>query len=206
MAKRDRPKRPARMPAYQTPKPTVLVVTEGEATEYDYLLGFKEAQHNPRITLEVCEGVGVPLTIVRKARDMKDAAYNQSQKESDDNIAYDQVWCAFDVDSHPNIPEATILANDNGIKLAISNPCIELWLWVHFAEQPGARHRHELKHMMKQHIPAYDKHVNYADYAPGYVNAVRRATAMDKLAESISDPGMNPTTGMWRLTESIRKA
>ncbi len=96
------------------------------------------------------------------------------------------------------------MARDNGIELAMSNPCVELWLWLHFADQPGMQHRHDLQSMMKQHIPNYDRHVDYSDYAAGYDEAVRRASRLDENANLDNDEGRNPTTGVWRLTESIR--
>ncbi len=90
------------------------------------------------------------------------------------------------------------------MELAVSNPCFELWLWLHFADQPGPKHHSEFEHMMKQHIPNYDKHVDYSDYAAGYDAAYRRASRLDENAKLDNDEGRNPTTGVWRLTESIR--
>ncbi len=205
MRRRDRQKKPARGQAYRVPQPTVLVVTEGKVTEPEYLRGFVKACHNPRVTIEISEGAGVPKTIVQTARAMKDAASEQARRERDDNIEYDEVWCVFDVDDHPDVSGAIDTAHANGIALAVSNPCIELWLWLHFADQPGAQGREQLLQMLKKHVPDYNKHVHYPKYANGYSDAVRRAKAMEELAEGIGDPGMNPTTGVWRLTESIRK-
>ena len=96
------------------------------------------------------------------------------------------------------------MARDNGIELAVSHPCFELWLWLHFAEQPGMRDRHDLQRMMKQHIPNYDKHVDYSDCSAGYDAAVKRSSRLDENAALDHDEGRNPTTGVWRLTESIR--
>ena len=206
MTRRNRVRRPARGDANQTPKPIVLIITEGEVTEPEYLNGFVQACHNPRVRIEVNKGVGVPQTVVQLAKEKKKAAEKRSRRERDENLAYDEVWCVFDVDAHPNIQDAKEMARANGIELAISTPCIELWLWLHFADQPGLRHRQDLQSMIKQYIRNYDKHVVFSDYADGHDDAARRAEAMDKIADSINSPGMNPTTGMWRLTKSIRSA
>jgi hypothetical protein len=43
----------------------------------------------------------------------------------------DEFWCVFDVEwprNHPGLLEAVQQAQANGIYLAISNPCFELWL------------------------------------------------------------------------------
>ncbi len=204
MRKRNRERRRARRKPFKAPKPLILVVTEGKVTEPEYLNGFKEASKNPRVDIRVVGGVGVPKTIVEFAKEHKSEAEKRARREKDENLRYDEVWCVFDFDNHPNVPDAKQMARDNGIKLAMSNPCFELWLWLHFADQPGMQDRHRLQSMMKQHIPNYDKHVNYSDYAAGYDVAVKRASRLDKDAEAASEEGRNPTTGVWRLTESIR--
>ncbi len=204
MGRRNRERRRARREPYRDSKPIILVVTEGEVTEPEYLRGFANAIKNPRVRIEVVGGAGVPRTIVESARDLKREAEKRSRHEHDDNLRYDEVWCVFDVDDHPNVPGAKQMARDNGLELAVSNPCIELWLWLHFAEQPGMKHRHDLQRMMRQHIPNYDKHVEYSEYADGYEDASIRAGRLEDDAEADNDEGRNPTTGVWRLTKSIR--
>jgi hypothetical protein len=200
----NRERRPARRPPYKDSKPVILVVTEGKVTEPEYLDGFARATKNPRVRIEVRGGVGVPRTIVEFAKTLKKEAEQRARREKDENLRYDEVWCVFDIDQHPNIPDARQMARDNGIELAISNPCFELWLWLHFADQPGMQDRHDLQSMMKQHLPNCDKHVHYSDYSAGYDVAHGRASRLDADAEADNDEGRNPTTGVWRLTESIR--
>ena len=204
MGKRNRKRRLARRVPYKEPKPVILIVTEGKVTEPRYLNGFARAAKNPRVRVEVVGGVGVPKTIVEFAKHRRIEAEEEARGAKDDNIRYDEVWCVFDFDEHPNVPDAKQMARDNGIELAMSNPCFELWLWLHFADQPGMQHRHHLQRMMKQHIPEYDGHVDYSDYATGYDAAYRRASRLDENAKADNDEGRNPTTGVWRLTESIR--
>jgi hypothetical protein len=204
MPKRDRNRRPARREAFKDPKPLILVICEGAATEPEYLRGFRAACRNPRVEIRVEGGKGAPKTLVEYAKSLKVARDKQAKKEGDDNLAYDQVWCVFDIDQHPNVAEARQMATANGILLAISNPCIELWLLLHFREQPGMQDRVVLQGMMKQFIPSYTKHVNYADYAAGYSDAARRARQLESSASADNDAGRNPTTGVWRLTENIR--
>jgi hypothetical protein len=52
--------------------------------------------------------------------------------------AYDQVWCVFDVEAprpHPRLADATRRADRHGIRCGRSNPCFELWLFLHFRPQ-----------------------------------------------------------------------
>ncbi len=204
MKKRDRERRPARRVPYKDSKPVILIITEGKVTEPEYLDGFARATKNPRVRIEVVGDAGDPKKIVEFAKDRKTEAKEEAQRQRDDNLCYDEVWCVFDVDEHTRTPDAIQMARDNEIEVAMSNPCVELWLWLHFADQPGMQHRHDLQRMMKQHISSYDKHVDYSDYSAGYDEAVKRASRLDKAAKAANEAGRNPTTGVWRLTESIR--
>jgi len=183
----------------------LLVVTEGEVTEPEYLHGFRDAMKNPRVQIEVKPEGADPKTMVEVGRDLKKSAEKQARKEDDENLKYDEVWCVFDVDDHLTLNDAMQMARDHGINLAVSNPCFELWLWLHFAEQPGMRHRDDLRRMLKQHVADYDKHVNFDNYSPGYEDAVRRAQRLEEDAIADGEDGRNPSTGVWRLTMSIQR-
>ncbi len=204
MTKRDRKRHPARRIAFLNPKPRILILSEGEVSEPEYLEGFVKACRNPRVKIEIVGGAGVPRTIVDQAKFRKKAAEKQAKKEADDFLKFDEVWCVFDVDDHPNLTESRNVALAGGIRLAISNPCFEIWLWLHFAEQPGAQHRDALLNMLKKHLPTYDKHVNFDDFVEAYPSAVIRARKLQEIASLDHDEGRNPTTGFWELTESIR--
>jgi hypothetical protein len=201
---RNRHRRQGRRSAFLNPKRTILVVSEGEVTEPEYIRGLQRACRNPRVTIEVAEQHGVPMSLVRIAKQYKEDAKAKATHEKDDNLAYDSVWCVFDVDAHPAIGEAKEMARDNGIDLAVSNPCVELWLLLHFSENPGPQDRATIAKRLKKHVPKYDKHVDYAMYASGYPQAVARASKMDQEATDARDPHRNPTTGFYELTELIR--
>jgi len=201
---RNRGRRQGRRSAFRDPKPTILVVSEGEVTEPEYLHGLRRACRNPRVTIKVAEEHGVPMTLVRTAKKYKDEARGKANREGDEYLAYDSVWCIFDIDNHPAVGEASSMAWDNGIFLAISNPCVELWLLLHFTDNPGMQHRDAITERLKRHVPNYDKHVDYATYSAGYSQAVTRARKMDQDATEAQEPHRNPTTGVYELTELIR--
>jgi len=141
---------------------------------------------------------------VQTAKDHKKRAEADAKRERDENLAYDSVWCVFDVDDHPHIPDAQQMARDNDIQLSISNPCFELWLLLHFRENPGMQPRHKVQRMLVKYVSGYDKDVKYATYSDGYQQAVIRAKRLDESAESDGESGRNPTTGVYQLTEIIR--
>ncbi len=201
---RNRSRRRGRRAPFRDPKPLILVVSEGEVTEPEYLNGVKNACRNPRVAVKVAEEHGTPMTLVRTAKQYKQGADKQAAREKDVNLAYDSVWCIFDIDEHPQAGEAMEMARDNRIELAVSNPCFELWLLLHFADSPGMQHRATIGKKLKQHVPGYDKHVDFETYRNGYSEAVARARRMDAQADDANEPYRNPTTGVYRLAELIR--
>lgn len=54
----------------------------------------------------------------------------------------DGTWCAFDCDEHPDLADAMIQAHDNGIGVAFTNPCLELWFILHYESQTASLTRH----------------------------------------------------------------
>lgn len=201
---RSRRRKPGRPEPFLDSKPRILVVAEGEKTEKQYLEGFWKACRNPRVSIKVADEQGVPMTLVKTAKQYKQEAKQDAAREKDENLAYDSVWCMFDIDEHPNVGNAKEMARDNNIDLAISNPCIELWLLLHFRDNPGMQHRDKIEQMLKKHVPGYNKTVDYDKYSNGYSQAVSRAERMDNLAIEADEPGRNPTTGVYELTELIR--
>ncbi|MFT4628841.1 MAG: hypothetical protein ACI8PZ_007537, partial [Myxococcota bacterium] len=120
---------------------------------------------------------------------------------------YDEVWCVFDRDEHERFADACQMARDNNLQVAASNPCFELWLLLHFRDSPGARHRHDLQHMLREFIAGDNKGVDFGALADGVAHATDRARRLDTAAEAMGEGGRNPTTGVYRLTDSIaRKA
>ena len=104
MAKRDRRDGLRRRGAFRSPRPRFLIVCEGTQTEPEY---FREMRILERslIDLELSPGV-VPKTLVERAVGMKKAAATKARSQKDENLTYDYVWCVFDVDEHPFVPEA----------------------------------------------------------------------------------------------------
>jgi hypothetical protein len=203
---RDRQRKRGRRPPFRDPKPTILVVSEGEDTEPEYLYGFVKDCRNPRVKIEVVHKRGDPQYLVEAAKRRKESADDAATREEDENLAYDSVWCVFDVDANSRaaITAAEQLARNNGIGTAVSNPCFELWLLLHFRENPGMQGRAKMRHMLTKHVPYYDKHVDYGTYSAGYTEATKRSKQMDEAAENAGEPGRNPTTGVYKLTELIR--
>jgi hypothetical protein len=100
--------------------PIDLVVCEGES-EVDYL---SELARNWRIHVHICKGEGTdPKSIVNTA----------IRKVKEDGVKYDNVYCVFDRDNHlSDYLEAVELCRSKKFIPIVSNPCFELWIFLHF--------------------------------------------------------------------------
>ncbi|RUL88660.1 RloB family protein [Tautonia sociabilis] len=199
----DRRRRPGRRPPTRSPKRKILIVCEGAKTEPQYFKQFASVHRAAIVQVDVIPGSGVPLTVVQEAKRRKAKASEDARRENDPYLKYDLVWCVFDVDDHPHLKEALQTAERNGIDVALSNPCFELWLMLHLRDAPGSIHRRKAQAMMKRLVANYDKSVDFDVYRDGYASAVARARKLDELAEADGEPGRNPTTNVYVLTEMI---
>lgn len=188
----------------RAPARRVVVVTEGAVTEPGYLRVFERLYGDRKsVRLKLIGGAGDPRAVV-------DCAVEESKKSKRDRLgARDSVWAMFERDEHPRFDEAKNKARGNGISLAISNPCFELWGIFHYREYDAPLHRHECQRMLGQLCSAYDRQRNksFADsnvVKSNYRAAVERARNSLTHREEEGDPEGNPSTAVHELTECLR--
>jgi hypothetical protein len=174
-------------------------------TEPEYIEGFRVAQGTTTVRVHVVAPGGDPLALVETAASMRDAAEARARRSGDPNEAFDEAWCVFDVDTHERFGQGRRAAEAAGIRVAISNPCFELWLLLHFVSHAAHVSADEVRRRLRRHLPKYDKHVRYEDFAAGYGNAVQRASELERRHAEIEREGANPSTAMHTLTERIRE-
>lgn len=205
MPRRDRKRADPRGAPNREPGRRILIVCEGAVTERAYFESFKAWCRNPRVEIDVEGPAGVPMTLVSRAKDRQDQANREASRTGDAFLRYDEIWCVFDVDDHPYVADARALAVSSGLRLAMSNPCFELWLLLHVTDNPGMQHRHEIQARLRDRMPAVpSKYVDFETLAAGYDDAYRRA---ERLAHDARDRGDdvtgNPSTEVYLLTSSI---
>ncbi len=191
--KRDRKRPPARKKAFKEPKRRLLVVCEGKVSEQEYLSGFERWKRSA-----TCQVVSIGL-----GQDPKNVV-KEAKKKAKADRQYDEIWCVFDRDAHTRFAEACEMAQSNKFKLAVSNPCFELWLLLHHQDNPGIQERGDVQRMLKVH-GVDSKHVSFEQYQGKYDTAHKRALRLETEANKDGEPLRNPTTGFFRLTESIAK-
>jgi hypothetical protein len=177
----------------------VVVFCEGEASEPDYINALKRLPNvrgNTSINIEVATECGVPLTLVRQAID----------RARDDEV--DECWCVFDVEwpqQHPNLATAIRLAEENGIRLAISNPCFELWLILHFEDQTAFLNTDGAEKRSRKLDGRPGKRIASDKYMPHRHAAAERALKLARCHEQngTSFPNDNPLSSMRDLLAAI---
>jgi hypothetical protein len=169
-------------------RPCVLVVCNGgkTSTEYLYFTGFRDAHNLNTLRVEPSNKVIAPVQLV--------ACAELRARECAD---YDEVWAVCDVDDF-DLTEAKRLASSSGVMLAISNPCFEVWLLLHYVEWTRALAKPaEATRRVKKHCPAWSKgRTQYSQFANGIQQAVARARKLEAAA-AVEQP--NPSTGVWRI-------
>lgn len=179
---------------------------EGLRTEETYLVDWHR-RHRDRVRVTIDPYRGGPLQLVEQAVEAKRIeAYDARRGRG---RPHDQIWCVFDRDEHPNFVEAIELASAHDIRLAISNPCLELWFLLHFEEQTAFIDRHQAQHLAESllHCSKALTPVALEALVDSYEEAKARAISLDVKHEGDgSPPGSNPSSGMWRVVDQIRSA
>ena len=180
----------------------IRVLAEGAVTEAGYLTEWAR-EHARAIDLRIDKDAAgcAPLKLVERAREQKRAQRRKSPE-------FDEIWCVFDVDSHPDVNSALAEARDAGIEVAVSNPCFELWLVLHVEDRTANVDRHTIQRRARDLDLLAGKSIPESAWprlAEGYEDAKRRAQALDTMHHGDGrTAGSNPSSGVWRLIDSIR--
>lgn len=97
---------------------------------------------------------------------------------------------------------ALALAAKAGIKVAVSNPCFELWLLLHHEDcSAHCADCDAVQVRLRKRVPAYDKtRLRFRDFAGGLDQAIALARKLDPTG---TDHIRNPSTGVWRLVGAV---
>lgn len=200
-----RPSRPLqRRQGNKEPRQKIFVYCEGTVTEKQYFAGMRSKLRAANVDLRVTPSRGNPYTMVDYA--IEDSGLRLSRRESGLS-KNDQVWVVFDVEAprpHPQIDEGRRLARKYGVNLAISNPCFELWLLLHYADQHGYLTTSEATKLLEQHVSGYSKAISYNELDELYGAARGRAVRLRDRHERIADVTVcNPYTNVFELADYI---
>ena len=179
---------------------------EGTRTEPEYIEALKQETEvhdtaSVEIRIDMDASGAVPMTLVNAAAK---ARVRNSQEQGE----IDEVWCLFDVEwpqNHPKLPEARAKAAANAVRLAISNPCFELWLALHFENHTAWLDSDAAMKLRRCYDKSSNKGLDGSEYMPRRADAAQRARALTAkhAGDGTEFPDDNPSSGMYLLLEAI---
>ena len=142
------------------PEPAILVVTEGKKTEPEYLGSLRRRLHLATAAVVVCPADGTdPGSIVDCAISIR--KQRRDEAGQGDVVEYSETWIVFDSEQRlgtPALSNALTKALQQGLRVALSAPCFEYWLVLHFEYTTSLMYTcREVERRLKRHIPDYDK-------------------------------------------------
>lgn len=199
----NRTPRPIGRAAAHAPKRRqILVFTEGE-TEVDYLTAYWRDNAN-KVTVTIDAFHGSPKSLVDRAATAKRSDARSAKRGG--GRPFDEIWCVFDCDEHPFVPEALQKAADNGIGVAYSVPCIELWFVLHFEDQQAHIERGPAQARSKTLLGSQKRlgRDEARELAGRFEDAKARAQALELKHDGDGSPvHTNPSSTIWRLVDRI---
>jgi hypothetical protein len=179
----------------------ILICCEGKATEPNYFRKFPINSNVIELDI-VGEGFNT-LSLVKEAIRLKDAAISI-------NKPYNQIWCIFDKDSFSIdiFNSAIYKAQRNGIKIAYSNECFELWYLLHYNFINTACSRKSYKGMLTRCLGhKYKKNdpTMYEKLLPFQLKAIKHSMALLKKYSSCNPAKDNPSTTVHELVQELNK-
>jgi hypothetical protein len=111
--------------------------------------------HTTRVKVEVLptvDGRSSPAAVVKRLDDYA------KQYDIGDR---DELWACIDLDRWPpaGLQEVIASCHRKEYRIAISSPCFELWIYLHFADVPktGVNTCSEMTALLQAHVPGYHK-------------------------------------------------
>lgn len=149
-----------------------IIATEGEKTEKQYF----EIFQNPKVQVRIIPteaGLSAPEYVY----DRLEQFHEQYQLGDDDEL-----WLMIDVDRWGDEKLSQIAANTTkkGFRLAISNPCFEVWLYLHFSDcEEDELSCNDFKFKLRQQNGSYNpSNLDLEVYRPFVADAVSRARVL----------------------------
>jgi hypothetical protein len=173
-----------------------IIATEGTKTEDQYFDIFPKNRVRVEVLPTGEDGKSSPQHVLDRLEAYK-KKYDLGQK--------DKLWLMIDVDKwHPqNLAEVCKQAKQRKFGLAVSNPCFELWLWLHHADvEDSDVNCQAIEKRLRARLGSYNKsRLDVEAYRATVKEAVRRAKALHTNPEELwpSFPG----THVYKVVASL---
>lgn len=202
-----------------TARKAFLIACEGECTEPGYIKDLVDQEKRNR---RIAEGTVVMIAPHRHSNpcgvlsDLIEMAGQQS---------FDERWIVIDRDeveykgkgfgghAQEDFSRAIQESRKNGVKVACSNPCFELWIVLHFEYRDTACGRDDIQRKALEKINSLlpkEKQIRKVDDMKSLENLYSllrgRTDTACRFAEKLAgneEEHKNPSTGMYRLVRTI---
>ena len=173
-----------------------VIATEGRKTEARYFTLFQSSRVEVVVFPTGEDNQSSPRHVLNRL-----GVY----REQYDFGPQDRLWLMIDVDrwTTQNLAEVCREAKQRSIGLAVSNPCFELWLWLHHADvETIDRDCKAIETRLRQHLGSYNKaNLDTAKFKPSIQEAIRRAQNMDTDADALWPA--HPGTHVYKVVASL---
>lgn len=195
-----------RRKSYVKPKKKFVLFCEGKNTEPEYFLFLSRSKEFALVDIVTFPNAGVPKTIADKA--IQDLKSHRRKKRKDSFEESDEFWAIFDRDEHPNFSEAVQQCEVGGVGVARSNPCFEVWLYLHFGDYEKPSGRHDVQKDLEAVCPGYKrdkgKIAEFSKLLGGLEDAEARAERQLANRDREGSPYGPPSTTVFHLTRRLR--
>lgn len=151
-----------------------LIATEGSKTEPQYFSLFQSSKATIRLKVLPAKHNTAPPQVLQRAKAY--ARQEQLRKK-------DEVWLVIDRDqwTENQLEEVYAGCQELDFHLALSNPCFEYWLLLHFEDGTGINSLKDCLEKLKQHLPNFEKgHLEIYKLYPQIPEAMRRAEGKNR--------------------------
>jgi len=147
-----------------------IIATEDELTEKQYFGIFRSSQIKVEVLATGADGKSAPQYVLNRLVEFKER-YDLNED--------DMLWLVFDVDRW-DLSLVCREARQKGYHLAVSNPCFEVWLCLHFDDlDPLDRTCKDFKERLRTILGSYNSsNLDLSLYKLNIRNAVNRAKAL----------------------------
>lgn len=176
-----------------------IIATEGSKTEKQYFSLFRDS----RIKIEILptgeDNMSAPQYVLERLDEF-------IQKY--DMTPEDTLWLLFDVDrwGAKNISAICREGRQKNYQLGISNPCFEVWLYLHFDDlDPNDRTCKDFETSLRNKLGSYNKsNLDLEAFEDCIEDAVERAKKLHPNSQQNWPP--TPGSHVYRVVQTILKA
>jgi len=159
----------------RTSKYLYVIATEGYRTEPQYFDYFNPEPSTGHFRFEILKH-----RHKNNPNDLLDRLLDFRKKKNPGNRA--EYWMVFDKDdwSNEQLDDSCMRANKNNVHVALSNPCFELWLYLHLRNNKPFFSRTEIEQALRTTLGAFEKNdYDVTMLATGLESAIKRAQVLD---------------------------